>query len=595
MSERTPATDTTLEESEILEEISSDSDSSFVPGNSQRQNRRKISSDSDSSIERDCRQRDNNTDSDSSVGRTNRQRDNNTDSDSSVDRTNRQRDNNTDSDSSVGRTNRQRDNNTDSDSSVGRTNRQRDNNTDSDSSVGRTNRQRDNNTDSDSSVGRTNRQRDNNTDSDSSVGRTNRQRDNNTDSYSSVGRTNRQRDNNTDSDYSVGRTNHERRSRKKRGNRKRHTTRKRFTGISSSESSANRNRNNGPRKNRKSDSTGSDSSFRSNTSTVVQNADANSFKVLRNGKPHSAAQLYSEVMHKDDVLEQVPPGEKSNVYFLVDNSRNIELNANGQRSNFYDDCGVWNSKKAMSVKSHHIVSERLKQVYLKNGIFCTSTTSKGKTSWVPVSPQPDSDDVVTLHKYYTSLKANEKYKKRVTWFTSEALPDIANVAVYEYIGKYEIADNDHSATDYVRTNPKIFERISSELEKRKTPTEIYRDEIKINDSFNAPRDTKQIRNFKYRKESRKTQILDKNNVADEILQVIGMLNDHAFVQEIIHSKNQVPSIICYTKEQIEVRPLSVSDTFDVSDTYLKIIIEPNRIILKFRFATIHIRQKIQCL
>ena len=48
-------------------------------------------------------------------------------------------------------------------------------------------------------------------------------------------------------------------------------------------------------------------------------------------------------------------------------------------------------------------------------------------------------------------------------------------------------------------------------------------------------------------------------------------------------------------ELLEVRPLSVSDTFDVSDTYLKIIIEPNRIILKFRFATIQIRQKIRCL
>ena len=42
---------------------------------------------------------------------------------------------------------------------------------------------------------------------------------------------------------------------------------------------------------------------------------------------------------------------------------------------------------------------------------------------------------------------------------------------------------------------------------------------------------------------------------------------------------------------LEVRPLSVSDTLDVSGTYLKIKIEPNRIILKFRFATIQIRQK----
>ena len=41
---------------------------------------------------------------------------------------------------------------------------------------------------------------------------------------------------------------------------------------------------------------------------------------------------------------------------------------------------------------------------------------------------------------------------------------------------------------------------------------------------------------------------------------------------------------------LEVRPLSESDTLDVSGTYLKIIIVPNRIILKFRF-TIQTRQK----
>ena len=42
---------------------------------------------------------------------------------------------------------------------------------------------------------------------------------------------------------------------------------------------------------------------------------------------------------------------------------------------------------------------------------------------------------------------------------------------------------------------------------------------------------------------------------------------------------------------LEARPLSVSDTFDVSGKYLKIIIELIQIILKFRFATIQIRQK----
>ena len=42
---------------------------------------------------------------------------------------------------------------------------------------------------------------------------------------------------------------------------------------------------------------------------------------------------------------------------------------------------------------------------------------------------------------------------------------------------------------------------------------------------------------------------------------------------------------------IEVRPLSVSDTLDVSGTYLKIIIEPNRIILKFRLLPYKLNKK----
>ena len=70
-----------------------------------------------------------------------------------------------------------------------------------------------------------------------------------------------------------------------------------------------------------------------------------------------------------------------------------------------------------------------------------------------------------------------------------------------------------------------------------------------------------------------------------------------------NSKPEPPTLLREDKKiplglymtSIEVWPLSVSDMFDVSGTYLKIIIEPNRIILKFRFATIQIRQKIRCL
>ena len=44
--------------------------------------------------------------------------------------------------------------------------------------------------------------------------------------------------------------------------------------------------------------------------------------------------------------------------------------------------------------------------------------------------------------------------------------------------------------------------------------------------------------------------MNRLNIADGILEVLGMVNDHLFVQSIIHNKDQVPNVICYTNEQI---------------------------------------------
>jgi len=68
-------------------------------------------------------------------------------------------------------------------------------------------------------------------------------------------------------------------------------------------------------------------------------------------------------------------------------------------------------------------------------------------------------------------------------------------------------------------------------------------------SLLAPKDTKQIRNANYR-EKKTTQPVYNNNIADEILQVLSMMNTHPFVQQVIHTKGQVPSIICYTDHQM---------------------------------------------
>ena len=44
------------------------------------------------------------------------------------------------------------------------------------------------------------------------------------------------------------------------------------------------------------------------------------------------------------VLSEVPRAWKYNVCFVVDNSRNIQRQANSQKNQFSNDCGIWDSK-----------------------------------------------------------------------------------------------------------------------------------------------------------------------------------------------------------------------------------------------------------
>jgi hypothetical protein len=72
--------------------------------------------------------------------------------------------------------------------------------------------------------------------------------------------------------------------------------------------------------------------------------------------------------------------------------------------------------------------------------------------------------------------------------------------------------------------------------------------------MDCPRDFKVVKNIKY-KSKQKVQHTNKcnqrDNIADEILEVLSMINDHPYVQTFIHHKDKVPSIICYTNEQMK--------------------------------------------
>ena len=72
--------------------------------------------------------------------------------------------------------------------------------------------------------------------------------------------------------------------------------------------------------------------------------------------------------------------------------------------------------------------------------------------------------------------------------------------------------------------------------------------MNLNNSVEAPKDTRQIKNAKSREKKKTTQ--PRKNTADEILAVLSMMNEHPFVQQVIHKKGQVPSIICQTEDQM---------------------------------------------
>lgn len=109
---------------------------------------------------------------------------------------------------------------------------------------------------------------------------------------------------------------------------------------------------------------------------------------------------------------------------IVDDSANRVKRNNNIRSEFVDDCGVWDSSTGNTVDIHFMITDekncRLRTIFLKDGIFCNEKRSKygSKTTqlWNPIHPQPTKKNLVKIQRYYTKQKGNHTFKKRVTTF-----------------------------------------------------------------------------------------------------------------------------------------------------------------------------------
>ncbi|CAC5373846.1 unnamed protein product [Mytilus coruscus] len=103
---------------------------------------------------------------------------------------------------------------------------------------------------------------------------------------------------------------------------------------------------------------------------------------------------------------------------------------------------------------------------------------------------------------------------------------------------------------FIRTDPSVMKLITEGLNNKKSCIEIYQDMV-LQDPDNALKDLQQVHTKKH---YNKTQISHaaKANIADEVLQILSMVNDHDFVKEVVYTQDnsKPPSIICYTSEQI---------------------------------------------
>ncbi|ESO87422.1 hypothetical protein LOTGIDRAFT_166572 [Lottia gigantea] len=298
------------------------------------------------------------------------------------------------------------------------------------------------------------------------------------------------------------------------------------------------------------------------------------FESLPNGKFMSAKEVFLRIKECRRIFEECPAGNKSHEWLLVNNKLNVVRYSKDLKREYYDDCGIWNSKNS---RTHIQDYSSIKCIFKRGDSYCTRHVKSGKTVYLPVQPQPG---VITMHRYQTVLKSDASFKKHVTYFTSTDDTYLSDIALFEYEGIYRVNESEK-----LRTNPKTFQNIEDEI-KVKPPKNIYVD-LNREDSLLGPKDTKQIRNLKYRK-AKKTEA-PSANVADEILCVLKMLNEHPFVQHVSHHKNKVLQI-CYIEEQLadlkfflknsDSSIIGVDRTFNLGPFFVTCLVYKNNRVLR---------------
>ena len=291
-------------------------------------------------------------------------------------------------------------------------------------------------------------------------------------------------------------------------------------------------------------------------------------------------------------LKEIPRGVKENVYFKVDNSENIRRKSSGKRAVYVDDCGAWASGGSSgSIKKSYFLCKgnKYENIQKRNNVYCKPV----KRVMTPMEPQPEECKILILNRYYTHLKRDIGYRRRISWaerLPSGVIPNVQNLCLIEYIGdmsKSRCFHGNalrHNTTEYIRTTEETREKLASRL-RNANPRDGYKDVV-LNDILGV-RNIKQVQNTKQKQERERRGGSTRKNVADDMQTLISSMHSHGFIKDIAQSRNKPPCVIAYTDEQLldidkfcstdASRPsvLGVDRTFNLGPCYVTILVFQN--------------------
>ena len=262
-------------------------------------------------------------------------------------------------------------------------------------------------------------------------------------------------------------------------------------------------------------------------------------------------------------LKEIPVGRKDGMYFILDDSMNIERRKDKKQSQYWDDSGVWGHSSSPPTP-FVLENGKWTSLRLRSGIYCKLRYKNKQEQYIPIDPQPNPDDVLTVHRLYQKLqepssKDKNKFKRRVTWIeksesTLQGIPPA--IAIVEYIGTYpgrgfhgNVKDEERNAP-FVRTKPHVMQKLKSELKHRSVKDVERQLNRETPDDFEKHKNEKQLRNAKYNIANDKNN-RGMSNIADQIICVEEMTKTHEFVQSVKHlSGMNHPVITLFTEQQI---------------------------------------------